>query len=210
MDGDSAPLADLLKVCEKQDAIFYLDDAHGAFVCGKTGRGSPELNKVKTNRLIYMATLGKALGCQGGFVAGPKVLIDYLLNKSRTFIYSTALAAPVAASALAAIGVVEDEPQRRAHVQDLSCQIHQALIRMKIKTTASASHILPVIVGDSQKTVQLARHLWQQGFWAPAIRPPTVPENTARLRLGVTAAHTKEQAQALISALEKAWAEVCR
>ena len=208
MDGDCAPLADLLRVCEKQDAVFYLDDAHGAFVCGKTGRGSPELSKVKTNRLIYMATLGKALGCQGGFVAGPKILIDYLLNKSRSFIYSTALAAPVAASAFAAIGVVENEPQRRLHVQALSRQIHQALVGMKIKTAPKASHILPVIVGDAQKTAQLTRHLWQQGLWAPATRPPTVPENTARLRLGITAAHTKEQAQALVGALETAWAKI--
>lgn len=205
MDGDRAPLAELLMACEKHGAILYLDDAHGAFVCGKTGRGSPELSGVDSRRLIYMATLGKALGCQGGFLAGPQVLIEHLINKSRTFIYSTGLAVPIAAAAAAALNVVEAEPHRRAYVEALSRRIHQALLGMKIKTAAGASHILPVIVGDAKKTVRVASHLWQQGLWAPAIRPPTVAEGAARLRLGVTALHTEAHAQGLIQALEDAF-----
>lgn len=207
MDGDRAPLSGLLDLAEAHDAVVYLDDAHGAFVTGKTGRGSIEENGVAADRLVYMATLGKALGCQGGFVAGSSTLIDLLRNKSRTFIYSTALAIPVAAAAIAALKIVQARPGLRKQVEANCRAIHQALIQSRIPTSAMPSHILPVILGDTAQAVRCAGRLYQQGIWAPAIRPPTVPKNTARLRLGITALHTEEQVGQLIEALEAAWAD---
>ena len=117
MDGDRAPLGELLEAAAAHDAMIYLDDAHGAFVVGAAGRGSPEAAGIAHERFIYMGTLGKALGAQGGFVVGPRALIDYLRNRARTFIYATALAIPVAAAACEALRVMEDEPQRRSVLQ---------------------------------------------------------------------------------------------
>ncbi len=229
MDGDRAPLAALVGAAEAHDALLYLDDAHGAFVCGATGRGTPEAEDVPLERVIYMGTLGKALGAQGGFVVGAEALIEYLHNRARPFMYTTALAVPVAAAAAEALRVLEREPERlvqlRARVERFSCGLAALGSRLQalgkngsgLQPTASnlersclqpsafslqrPSQIQPVIVGDSRKALALADHLWRRGHWAPAIRPPTVPAGTARLRLSVTALHTSEQIDALIDAL---------
>ncbi len=201
MDGDTPPLAALLEVAEAQDALLYLDDAHGAFVLGASGRGTPEAAGVAPERLLYIGTLGKALGCQGGFVVGPQVLIDYLRNRARTFIYTTALATPVAAAAVAALAVVRQEPQRRQQLSANVRLLHDSL--GPLAASAQASHIVPVIVGEAAAAVELSRRLWERGIWAPAIRPPTVPEGAARLRLSVTAIHTSSQIAALGQALRE-------
>ena len=113
MEGDFAPLAELVDVAQMHDALVYVDDAHGSFAIGNTGRGSPEASSVSHDRLIYMGTLGKALGCQGGFVIGPRSLIEYLHNRARTFIYSTSLAVPVVAAAIAALELLKSSADRR-------------------------------------------------------------------------------------------------
>lgn len=199
MDGDRAPLGALLEAAEAHDAMVYLDDAHGAFVAGAAGRGSPEAAGIAHERFIYMGTLGKALGAQGGFIVGAQVLMDYLRNRARTFIYATALAIPVAAAACEALRVMEDEPQRRSALQAKALRLCQRLPRPW--TPASASHIVPIVVGDAKRALALADRLWEQGIWTPAIRPPTVPRGTARLRVSLTAAHTDAQVDDLARAL---------
>jgi 8-amino-7-oxononanoate synthase len=203
MDGDRSPVADLLLVAEEAEALLYLDDAHGAFVLGESGRGSPQLAGVASDRLIYMATLGKAAGCQGGFVAGAQTLIDWLISRSRTFIYSTALATPIAAAACEALGLMRQQPGRRRLLARLAQRLHTGLRRQRLTPLPQPSHILPVWLCDTQKAAELASRLSKRGMWCPAIRPPTVPANTARLRISVTAAHTMAHVDALLAALEE-------
>lgn len=194
MDGDRAPLAELLDVVQRHDAFLYVDDAHGAGVLGDTGRGSPEAAGVPHEHLLYMGTLGKALGAQGGFVAGPAPLIKLLHNRARPFIYATALAPPAAAAALEALRIVREDPAPRA-------RLRRNVERLGARLDVPASHIIPVIVGSARKACELSAGLLARGILAPAIRPPTVPEGTARLRLSVSALHTDEQIDALICAL---------
>ena len=204
MDGDRSPLAQLAKVATAHDALVYVDDAHGVFVLGETGCGSPEAAGVPHDRFLYMGTLGKALGCQGGFVIGPRGLIEFLHNRARTFIYSTALAVPVAAAAAAALQVLRDEAAPRAQLWQRVRRLHEHLAQLGLVRGQDLSHIVPLIVAHHQRAVKLADYLWDQGMWAPAIRPPTVPEGTARIRLSVTALHTEVQIDALADALREA------
>jgi 8-amino-7-oxononanoate synthase len=203
MEGDAAPLPALLDAAEAHDALLYVDDAHGAFVLGATGRGAPEAAGILQERLLYMGTLGKALGCQGGFVAGSKVLIEFLRNRARTFIYTTALAVPVAAAAAEALQLLEREPQHRRRLEANVRYFHQRAQAAGLPVPAVPSHIVPIIVGETSGAQRLAEHLWERGHWAPAIRPPTVPEGTARLRLSLTALHTEEHIDQLIAALKE-------
>jgi len=201
MEGDRAPLAELVEIAEAHDALVYLDDAHGAFVTGATGRGTPEVDGIAHTRLLYMGTLGKALGCQGGFVVGPQTLIDLLQHQARTFIYTTALAVPVAAAAVAALEVLDAHPELREPLAR-----HLAFLRRrwpaKELPASLASHIIPIVVGSAQRALEMAEHLQRRGHWALAIRPPTVPRGRARLRLSLTAAHTEAHLEQLIRALQ--------
>ncbi len=205
MDGDAAPLRALQDVARAAGAWLYLDDAHGAFAVGATGRGSPEVAGVPHDELIYMGTLGKALGAQGAFVAGSTRLIQLMQNRARTFIYATALACPVVAAASEGIRLVARSPQARAQLAANSQRLVRALSQSGfVPPTQPVSHIVPVIVGSPRQARALAAHLWARGMFAPAIRPPTVPEGTARIRLSVSAAHTTSQIARLVQALE-AW-----
>ncbi|MBI4341343.1 MAG: 8-amino-7-oxononanoate synthase [Candidatus Omnitrophica bacterium] len=203
MDGDEAPLAELAELAEAHEAILYVDDAHGAFVTGATGRGSLERQRLTCDRLIYMATLGKALGCQGAFVAGSAQLIDYLVNKARTFIYTTALAPPIVAAAREALRLVEQQPQRRQRLDAAARRLHRALTAEGFQTSSCASHILPVRLGFASRALAVSQALMAHGVWAPPIRPPTVPNGEARLRLSVTALHTDAHVDQLIEALSR-------
>ena len=207
MDGDLAPLSDLAEVAEAHEAIMYVDDAHGAFVLGERGRGTPEAFGVPHERFIYMGTLGKAVGCQGGFVVGPTTLIDFLRNRARTFLYATALAVPVAAAAVAALRLLHDEPTRRQRLRDRLARLQAKLAQLQGSPKTISSPIVPLVVGHATRALELARRLWERGHWVPAIRPPTVPKGTARLRLGVTALHTDAQIDSLARALRSALAE---
>lgn len=206
MDGDLAPLPELLSLCEKYDCWLYVDEAHGTGVFGKNGRGVVEHFKINPHhpRLIQMGTLGKAFGCFGAYVAGSKELIDYLINRARTFIFTTALPPSVMASAMAAIDVVRSEPELREKLWENVSLCVSALVRWcdsnssltHDRTNAPAhqlSPIIPLIIGDSKKTLEVSEKLFKAGIWAQPIRPPTVPEGTSRIRFTVTALHTKNQ-----------------
>lgn len=204
MAGDVPPLAELVALAQGADATVYLDDAHGTFVLGDTGRGTPEATGVSLDQMLYMGTLGKALGAQGGFVVGPGALINVLQNRARTFIYTTALAIPVVAAALEALQLLGEEPERRRRLHALAESLHQRLAEVSQPLPTRPSHIMPLMIGDTRRTVALASALWERGVWAPAIRPPTVPEGTARLRLGLTVLHTDAHIDQLAVALQDA------
>lgn len=204
MEGDVPPLADVVGLALAHDATVYLDDAHGTFVLGDTGRGTPEATGVSIDQILYMGTLGKALGTQGGFVVGPGTLINVLQNRARTFIYTTALAIPVVAAALEALQLLGDEPERREQLRVLATSLYRRLAPLNRIPLVNPSHILPVMVGDARRALALAAALWERGIWAPAIRPPTVPEGTARLRLGLTVLHSEAHIDQLAVALQDA------
>jgi 8-amino-7-oxononanoate synthase len=198
MDGDVAPLPDLVRGAAARGAVVYVDDAHGAFVRGRAGRGSLEAAGVPADRVIAMGTLGKALGCQGGFLAGPAVLINLIRNRARTFIYSTALPPPIAAAALEALRLLRDDPAPRQRLVGNVSRFTRAMRAAGFRPT-SGTHIIPIVMGASASAA--AERVRQAGYFAPAIRPPTVPRGTERLRLSVTASHTHEQLDAFVTAL---------
>ncbi|MBI3323737.1 MAG: 8-amino-7-oxononanoate synthase [Candidatus Omnitrophica bacterium] len=206
MDGDLGCLGALSHIASECGALLYVDDAHGAFALGATGRGSPELLGISHDSLIYMATLGKALGAQGGFVAGPRSLIETLQNRARTFVFETAPAVPIVAAAHEALRIVREEPILRHRLAD-NIQASRQLLGGVSGLSASASHhILPIVVGSSRAALDLAGFLSEQGMLAPAIRPPTVSRGTARLRISLTALHTTEQVSRLSRLLRQALA----
>jgi 8-amino-7-oxononanoate synthase len=207
MDGDWAPLADLLDMARRHDAMLVIDEAHASGVLGSHGRGLTEIlldNRGPDDpRIIKVGTLSKALGSQGGFVCGSKTLIDWLINHSRPYVYSTALAPPTAAAACRAIGVIQEEPARRQRLLVLGDFLRGRLRASEYPETGSRCHIVPVIVGDASATMEVSRRLADQGILAPAIRPPSVPDGTSRLRISLTSAHTEEDAERLIGRLKE-------
>lgn len=203
MDGDIAPVPEILALCERYDAWLMLDDAHGFGVLGEHGAGILEHFNITSPRIIYMATLGKAAGVAGAFVAGEPVLIDYLLQQARTYIYTTASPAPLAAALLEALNVIHDEPQRRAHLRHLMSVLKTHTPR-RWQWMPSATAIQPLLVGSNDEVLRLSEYLLTRGLLVPAIRPPTVPKGTARLRISLSAAHSEQDVHALINALREA------
>lgn len=204
VDGDIAPLKEIVDLKERFGAILMIDEAHGGGIFGKKGRGIAELLGVEGAIDIHMGTFSKAFGSYGAYVCGSRKLVDYLVNKSRAFIYSTSLPPAVLGADLAAIGVVKKGFNLRRRLQENAAYLRESLNRLGFDTLASASQIIPVMVGDNQKAVEFAFRLHQSGIMAVAIRPPTVPPRTARLRLSVTAEHTREDLDLAISALHEA------
>lgn len=204
MDGDRPPLAELLELAERFDCLLLIDEAHATGVIGEHGRGVTDLLNPASwgwDRLVKVGTLSKALGTQGGFVCGSRRLIDWLINRARPYIFSTAIAPPVAAAAKRAIQIVRDEPQRRQKVLMLAERLRLALKEIGARIGDSCCPIVPLIVGDPQEAMTLSRRLEKQGLLVPAIRPPSVPEGTARLRISVTAGHTEADIDQLVTAL---------
>jgi 8-amino-7-oxononanoate synthase len=197
MDGDLAPLETLLDLAEEFDAWLYLDEAHGTGVFGESGAGlfEAERGHRAAGQVIQMGTLGKALGCFGAYVAGPRVLIDYLVNKARPFIYTTALPPATAEAALESLRLLHSKPELRA---DLWRRIGQ----VRAAGRPIQSPILPILVGESKAALDLSRKLFEQGYWVSAIRPPTVPAGGARLRVTLSAEHRPEDVAGLLRALE--------
>jgi 8-amino-7-oxononanoate synthase len=203
MDGDLAPLPELDKVAEQAGATVVVDDAHGTGVMGATGRGTVEHFGLEGRSLVQMGTLSKALGGLGGFVAGSRDLIEYLVNRARAFIYTTALPPAQAAAAIAALDVIEDEPERRERLWVLRRRLHDGVRRAGFDTLDSRSPIIPLLIGDAEAALRLSEALLSHGIYAPAIRPPTVPTGTSRIRLSVTAGHTPAQIERLLEVLQK-------
>jgi glycine C-acetyltransferase/8-amino-7-oxononanoate synthase len=203
MDGDLAPLPELDKAAEQAGATVVVDDAHGTGVMGMTGRGTVEHFGLEGRPLVQMGTLSKALGGLGGFVAGSRDLIEYLVNRARAFIYTTALAPALAAAAMAALDVVEDEPERRERLWALRRRLHDGVRQAGFDTLDSRTPIIPLLIGDAEAALRLSEALLAHGIYAPAIRPPTVPTGTSRLRLSVTAGHAPAQIDYLLEVLQK-------
>jgi 8-amino-7-oxononanoate synthase len=197
MDGDQAPFSELL-VCSKQsNSWLMIDDAHGLGVLGDKGKGSVNA----ANCDIYMATFGKALGVGGAFIAGSQSLIHYLTNFSKPYIYSTSMPPAMAFCISTAINKVQNEQWRRDKLQGLITEFRRLAQQANIKITESKTAIQPIIIGDSQQAVLIAKSLRDQGFWVTAIRPPTVAKNSARLRITLTVNHHFSDLQKLMDAL---------
>jgi 8-amino-7-oxononanoate synthase len=204
MDGDRAPLAELAACCQRQDAILMVDDAHGYGVLGSDGAGSVAAAGLGDDEVpVLMATLGKALGCFGAFVAGDATLIDHLINHARSYIYTTALPPAVAGAALCALGIVREEPERRQRVLALATRFQTAAAQIGLRTVASTTPIQAVILGDAETALAAAEALAERGLLVPAVRPPTVPEGAARLRVSLSAAHTESDVDRLVDALDQ-------
>lgn len=203
MDGDVAPLPEIARLAEEYGATLLIDDAHGTGVMGATGRGTVEHFGLDSRHILQMGTLSKALGSSGGFIAGPKDFVSYLVNTARSFIYTTAPPPAVAAAASAALAVIRQEPQRRVMLWRNREFLHHGLVTMGFQLTDTQSPILPIMVNDPELGVQMSQHLRAEGVWIPAVRPPTVPRGTSRLRITVTADHSLEHLETALRALRK-------
>jgi 8-amino-7-oxononanoate synthase len=190
MDGDLAPLPEILVLAETYDAWVLIDDAHATGVIGPSGAGTADYYGVDSPRLIRLGTLSKALGGEGGFVAGPVNLIDYLRHKARPFVFSTAPSPATVATALKALEIVRTEPHRRERLRANAGRMREGLRSLGYTVPDGSTPILPVMIGEPEQAVVLSRALEDRGVLAPAIRPPTVPEGTSRLRVTAMATHT--------------------
>ncbi len=205
MDGDLAPLPALLSLCERHGAWLMVDDAHGFGVLGAHGRGALEHFALRSPYLIYMGTLGKAAGVGGAFVAAHATVIEWLVQRARTYIYTTAAAPALAHALLASLDIIEsaEGAARRAHLQMLIGQFKEALTLQRWQRLPSDTAIQPLVIGGNDAAVRVAAALHAQGLWVPAIRPPTVPPGTARLRITLSAAHTHDHVAQLAGALNQ-------
>lgn len=201
MDGDLAPVPELLALCERYNAYLLLDDAHGFGVLGAQGRGILEHFHLQSPRIIYMATLGKAAGVFGAFVAGSAVLMQTLMQSARTYIYTTAMPPPLATALLESLEVFREEAWRRQHLRTLIVDLKAQLQTKRWHLLPSDTPIQALIIGGNQDALALADALRADGILVPAIRPPTVPKGQARLRISLSAAHTQADVQRLCATL---------
>ena len=201
MDGDIAPVPQLIDLCERYDAWLLLDDAHGFGVLGRHGAGTLSHFDAQTERAIYMGTLGKAAGVFGAFVAADAVMIDYLVNRACPYIYTTAMPAMLAAALHASLDIVRGEDSRRAHLFRLVEMLRKGIAAGMDRLLPSQTAIQPLVIGEAREAVRLSRALHERGFLVPAIRPPTVPQGSSRLRISLSAAHHEEDVERLLAAL---------
>lgn len=192
MDGDLAPLRELVTIAEDFGAMLLVDEAHGTGVFGPDGRGAGSALGVSDRIPVRMGTLSKAIGSIGGFVAGSRRLIDHLINRAATLIYSTALPAAAMAAAREALRIIEEEPERRCRVAGYSRNVREGLRSAGVRVPEGEGPIIPVILGSSDRALAESARLRRAGFLVPAIRPPTVARGTARLRISLSAAHDPE------------------
>lgn len=208
MDGDIAPIPEYLALCEKYDAYLYLDDAHGFGVLGEHGKGSLNHFKVKSPRIIMMATLGKAAGVAGAFVAGEEVVIDYLIQKAKSYVYSTPAPPALSATLSASVKLIEQGDDLRANLNRSIAYLKNNLKLNQWQLMDSDTPIQPLVVGGNKEALALSEYLQTCGILVPAIRPPTVPVGTARLRISLSAAHTLDDMKKLVEAIHQAESEL--
>jgi 8-amino-7-oxononanoate synthase len=204
MDGDLAPLPQLADICQQSDAWLLIDDAHGIGVLGKAGRGSVEHFGLNASQIpIYMATLGKALGTAGAFIAGSEELIEFLIQSARTYIYTTAMPPAVAEATRASLRLTQLASDRREQLQALIKQFRDGAQQLGLQLLDSSTAIQPVLAGETAIATRWSEQLLAQGILVSAIRPPTVPPGTARLRITFSANHTDKQVRQLLDALSQ-------
>ena len=201
MDGDLAPIAGLIELAERHDARLLLDDAHGFGVLGPDGQGTLAHLGVRSDRIVHMGTLGKAAGVAGAFVAGSADIIEWLVQRARTYVFTTASPPLLAATISASLDVIRDEAWRRDRLRSHARALQIGMSGLPWVSMPSETAIQPLVVGDNAAVMALMEGLWHRGFWVPGIRPPTVPQGTARLRISLSAQHTPEQVAALVAAL---------
>jgi 8-amino-7-oxononanoate synthase len=204
MDGDLFPLDRLVNVAREHDAWTYVDDAHGTGVLGENGRGALEHWGVEGEIDAVMGTLGKAVGTSGAFVSGSHVLIRFLTNRARSYVFTTGTPALLAAATLEALDIIDAEPWRRVRLRENSRRLREGLKSIGITANGeSDGHIVPVVLGDANRTMRVGASLFERGFLVGAIRPPTVPRGGSRLRVTLSAAHEDSQIDALLNALDE-------
>ncbi len=203
MGGDIASLPELLELCEQHDAWLLVDDAHGFGVIGEQGRGALAHFGLESPRIIYMATLGKAAGVSGAFVAAEQVVIDTLVQHARSYIYTTASPPALASALQASLALLSEEEWRRTHLQGLIRQLRAGLEDLPWILMPSTTPIQPLLVGSNEAAMELSEGLRLRGIWVPAIRPPTVPDGSARLRISLSAAHGAQGVEQLIGTLRE-------
>lgn len=201
MDGDFAPLDRIVDLAERYDALAIVDEAHATGVYGERGRGWCEELGVESPRVVRVGTFSKALGTLGGFAVGAGPAMEWLANRARSYVYSTAAPEALAATALAALEIVRREPQRRRELRRRAVELRQRLAALGWDTLRSDSQIIPLIVGSADRAVRLQRRLEERGFFAPGIRPPTVPENEALVRISLTYRHTPDMIDQFVAAI---------
>ena len=209
MDGDLAPLDTIVRLAKKYDCLVMIDEAHAFGVMGEHGRGLAEHFGVERQIDIQMGTLSKAAGSFGAYVTGGKDLIDYFINKARSFIYTTGMPPSVAAASLKAVEIIQTEPELRSKLWMNTNIIREGLHHMGFDTMGSETPIIPVLIKDDKTAVTFSKALLVQGIFVAAIRPPTVPAHTARLRISVSAKHTPQQCQQLLQAMRQAGKDLC-
>ena len=203
MDGDEAPVKELAKVAKEKQAWLMVDDAHGIGTLGKTGAGLLEQENVNQDEVpILMATLGKACGTSGAFIAGSNDLIEYLIQTARTFIYTTAMPPSIAAATIESIRILRDESWRREKLATLTQRFKAGAGQLGIELMPSNTAIQPIMVGSTEDAVTFSEKLQERNILVTSIRPPTVPEGTARLRVTFSASHSEEQVDTLLQTLE--------
>ena len=203
MDGDIAPLREIVRLAKRYSAILMIDDAHATGVLGKNGRGTVEYFGLNDSIDIIMGTLSKAVGSFGGFVAGRKKLIEFLVNKARSFIYTTSLPPSVVASSIAAIDIIEKGDDLRDLLWKNVSYLKEGLKNIGFDIMGSESQIIPVFVGDTHRAVEMSQMLLKEGVFVQGIRPPTVPQGKSRLRVTVMATHSKADLDAALESFER-------
>ena len=201
MDGDLAPLPDIVRIARKYNAMVMVDEAHGTGVFGKRGGGVVEHFNLSEKVNIIMGTLSKAVGSLGGYVSGDADLINYLRNKARSFMYTTALPPAVCAPSIAAIKLIRENPSLRTSLWNNVRYLKEKLELLNFNVISSESPIIPILIGDAKKAVDVSKFLYKKGILIPAIRPPTVPAKSSRLRLTVMSTHTREDMERLVDVL---------
>lgn len=202
MDGDLAPLPLLCDLADRYDAILIADEAHATGVLGADGSGASSHLNVKSRIAIRIGTLSKAIGAHGGFVAGPQVVIDYLINFCRPLIFSTAASPLVIAAAINGLAAIGERPHLRKIVRASASRIRNAIEQHHQSVEEAEIPIIPIVIGENEQTLRIAKRAAEAGFFIPAIRPPTVPQGTSRLRISVSASHTESQIDELIAFLK--------
>jgi 8-amino-7-oxononanoate synthase len=208
MDGDEAPLTEYAELCRQTGAHLIVDEAHAVGIYGRHGSGLIEERGIADHVFLSVNTAGKALGVSGAFVTGPAWAIDYLIQRARPFIFSTAPPPSVASALYASLTVVDQEPERRQRVRELAATLRRRLSSAGVPIGSGTSHIVPVLIGDNDAAVAVAEDLQDAGFDVRAIRPPTVPSGTARLRVSVNATLTDEVLEQFVVSLTSALTRV--